>query len=421
MPEPKRIRTPGILLAAGLAITAPAQAKAGEAPSTSKVEAQTTSDPPRPPSPKEPTKTQPIPQKKRSISTGRKVLATAASLVPGILAHGTGHFVAGDPTTGLRLLTMEGIGFGLTAGSLAILAATGASRRFAAPLAALTAGGAGLFAISWLADIYGVAMPESARGSPPAGAPFVETQLGARYVFDPTFEYRTFLVPSIDLRWGPVRLMPSAWFATDDVNARLRALAAYRVSGPMPATTKLDAARPGARDGSFLDVEAAVTHHRYGASTAGALGSIGGFAITTLEASVHGRLDAQAIAEPLRGSFIELGAGGAVAVHQYQTITEGNTLLLVRFAYGLYLGRPCAGAPGCSFSPFGEAKVYYDHRHDDYAAGLKIRGLGSGVPGHFGVLGTVFFTPSWGVSLDAQVGSAYVAGGSLVFRSGGSR
>lgn len=337
--------------------------------------------------------------------------------------HGTGHFVAGDPTTGFRLLAMEGLGFGMAAGSLSLLAATGASRRFAGPLAALTAAGAGIFMISGLADIYGVTMPESARGAPPAGAAFVETQLGARYVFDPTFEYRVFIVPSIDLRWGPVRLMPSAWFATDDVNARLRALASYRIMGPTPNSKRLKG-NPKintnrSTDGSFLDMEAAATHHRYGATQAGALGSISGYAISTVEASVHGRLDAQHIAKPLRGSFIELGGGGAIAVHDYKTTTELNTLLLVRFAYGVYFGRPCAGAPGCSFSPLGEAKLYYDHRHDDYAAGLKIRGLGSGVPGHFGVSGLVFFTPSWGVSLDAQVGSAYVGGGSLIFRQGG--
>ncbi|HZF50709.1 MAG TPA: hypothetical protein VE093_18750 [Polyangiaceae bacterium] len=413
---PDWIRIQGIAVAAGLAITAPANAKAGPNESTPessspKVEAQAKQIPEKsPPSSKEPAK-------KRPLSTRRKALAVAASIAPGALVHGAGHFVAGDPTTGFRLLTMEGVGFGLTAGSLSLLAATGASRRFTTPLAALTAVGAGLFAISWLADIYGVAMPEPARGSPPLGAPFVETQLGARYVYDPTFAYRMFLVPSIDLRWRSLRLMPSAWFATDDVNARLRALAAYRISGPTP--TRSDAREVGAPDGSFLDLETAVTHHRYGATQAGALGSVGGFAVTTVEASLHGRLDAQHIAEPLRGSFIELGAGGAVAVHSYPTTTEGNTLLLVRFAYGVYIGRPCAGAPGCSFSSAGEAKVYYDHRHDDYAAGLKVRGLGSGVPGHFGLTGSLFFTPSWGVSLDAQVGSAYVAGASLVFRQGG--
>jgi hypothetical protein len=416
MPEPKRIRAMFLAAAAGLAITAPviAQAQPSKAPSEQASKAHASADPKSPPTSTEPAK-------KKPISTRRKALAVAASLVPGVLAHGAGHFVAGDPTTGLRLLTMEGIGFGMTVGSLSILAATGASRRFAGPLAALTASGVGLFVLSGLADIYGVSMPETARGAPPAGAPFVETQLGARYVFDPTFAYRTFLVPSMDLRWGSFRLAPSAWFATNDVNARLRALGAYRFTGPTPNSKKSDANTTGPTDGSFLDAETAVTHHRYGSVQAGALGSVGGYAITTVEASVHGRLDAQHIAEPLRGSFMELGVGAAAAVHDYQTTTEGNTLLLLRFAFGIYLGRPCAGAPGCSFSPLGEAKLYYDHRHDDYAAGLKARGLGSGVPGHFGFLGTLFFTPSWGISLDAQVGSAYLAGGSLVFRHGGLR
>lgn len=411
MPRPTRIF--GIFFTAGLALITPqsAEAEPSNAPSASKNESGAGEK-----------KAAKQPVKKPPISPRRKALAVAGSLVPGALVHGTGHFIAGDPSTGFRLLAMEGLGLGMTVGGLSLLAVTGASRRFAGPLAALTATGAGLFVISGLADIYGVAMPESARGAPPAGAAFIETQLGARYVYDPTFEYRFFLVPSIDLRWGPVRLMPSAWFATDDRNARLRALGSYRIRGPKPNSKKFipnTTESTLTTDGSFLDLEAAVTHHRYGSSEVSGLGRVSGFAISTIEASVHGRLDAWHIAEPLRGSFMELGAGGAIAVHDYKTTTETNTLLLVRFAYGVYFGQPCAGSPGCGFSPLGEAKLYYDHRHDDYAAGLKIRGLGSGVPGHFGFLGTLFFTPSWGVSLDAQVGSAYIAGGSLVFRQGG--
>lgn len=413
MPNPKRLA--GISLVAALAVATPciSRAETGEVTSGPKAEANEVKPPqnPAPPSAQ-------ASAKKPPLSTGRKALAVTASLFPGAIAHGTGHFVAGDPSTGLRLLAMEGIGFSMAAGGLAVLAATGASRRFAGPLAAVTASGVGLFLLSGLADIYGVAMPESARGSP-AGAPYVETQLGARYVYDPTFAYRAFVGPSIDLRLGSFRLNPSAWFALDDVNARLRALAAYRPLGPVPGASTPGGAR--SRDGSFLDVETAVTHHRYGAFSAGALGTLGGYEITTVEASVHGRLDAHRLAESLRGSFFELGVGGAATIHNYQLTVEGNTLLLVRFAYGIYFGHPCGPGVASECSPSGEVKLYYDHRHDDYAAGLKVRGLGSGVPGHFGLMGSLFFTPSWGVGLDAQVGSAYIAGGSLIFRYGGSR
>jgi hypothetical protein len=64
--------------------------------------------------------------------------------------------------------------------------------------------------------------------------------------------------------------------------------------------------------------------------------------------------------------------------------------------------------------------LYYDHRHDGFAAGLKMTGLGSGVAGHFGMEGRLYLDSQWGLLLDAQVGSAYVAGLSILFRHGGT-
>jgi hypothetical protein len=361
--------------------------------------ASSASAPTAPAATPDPAKTTPDPA--QPISPARRALATAAAVIPGVFLHGSGHFVAGKRPAAYRLLAMEGIGFAMAGGGLSILAATGASRRFSAPLVGITALGAGLFLISGLADFYGVLAPDEGTGAPLLGAPIIETQLGVRYVYNPTFSYRAILVQSIDLRWGPLRLMPSASFALDDVNARLRALASYRIGGPTPRARERGKTL---NDGSFFDIEGAATNHSYAE----------GFAITTLEASLHGRLDAERIAPSLRGSFMELGAGGGIELHRYRGLeTEANTILLVRFAYGLYLGRPP--------SPFGEAMIYYDHRHDDYAAGLKMTGLGSGVPGHFGARGTLFFTPEWGVLADAQVGSAYVLGASMIFRYGASQ
>ena len=60
--------------------------------------------------------------------------------------------------------------------------------------------------------------------------------------------------------------------------------------------------------------------------------------------------------------------------------------------------------------------IYYDHRHDDFAAGFKLRGIGSGVAGHFGIEGRMYLSEHWGVSAEAMVGSAYVAGVSILFR-----
>ena len=58
----------------------------------------------------------------------------------------------------------------------------------------------------------------------------------------------------------------------------------------------------------------------------------------------------------------------------------------------------------------------YDHRHDDFAAGLQLPGLGSGPAGHFGLASEIFVSPRWGLAADIQAGSAYVAGLSLLYR-----
>jgi hypothetical protein len=85
-------------------------------------------------------------------------------------------------------------------------------------------------------------------------------------------------------------------------------------------------------------------------------------------------------------------------------------VLLGRFGFGVTLRG--LSAPGS------EAVVYYDHRHDDYAAGLQLNGIGSGVAGHFGASVRWFFLESFGIAADAQVGSAYLGGASLLFRPG---
>src|SRR6476659_8021063 len=79
---------------------------------------------------------------------GRRALAVGAAIVPGLLVHGSGHFVAGDTRGGYRLLALEGIGLGTLALGFVPIVATGASRRFVGPAAALSVVGAGLFVMS---------------------------------------------------------------------------------------------------------------------------------------------------------------------------------------------------------------------------------------------------------------------------------
>ncbi|WP_437485346.1 hypothetical protein WME75_00635 [Sorangium sp. So ce1014] len=335
---------------------------------------------------------------RKDASTGRRALAAAGAVFPGVVAHGTGHLILGESRTGWTLLALEGAGAGLTVGGLAGAAVSGASRRVIAPIVLASVTGVGLFGISLLADLYGVLAPEGGTGSPPLSLPWVETQLGLAYVHDPTFAYRTFLVPGMDLRLSSLRLSGSGWFGLNDDNARLRAEAAHRFIGPGTP----DGAR--AADGSFLELEGALTHHRYTSDD---------FSITTGEVTLQGRLDLAHIGRTLRGSFAEMGWG--IAIEGYRNggrPFEGNELLIPHFAFGMYLGH--AGYPR------GEAKVVYGHRHDGYAGGAKIPGLGSGVPGHLGLQGRLYASPRWGLLADVQAGSAYVGRLSLLFRPGDS-
>jgi hypothetical protein len=329
---------------------------------------------------------------------GRSALATAAAVVPGALVHGTGHLVVGDSKTGLRLLALEGAGLGMLAAGFVPLVMSGASRRLIGPTAALTAAGVGLFAISFLADVYGVVAPAGGVGAPLRVAPTLQMSLGYRYVYDPVFSFRNFMVQELDYRTGAWRLHPSAWFAFDDTNSRLRGHVAYRLTGPRPSGD------PPAPDGSFLDLEAAITRHAFTSQK---------FTTTTGEVSIAGRLDMVRVGPSLRGSFAEMSVGYAMQAYSYAvraTTADLGELLLLRFAYGMYLGFPGSAR--------GEVAIYYDHRHDDFAAGMKMPGLGSGVIGHFGAEGRLFLTSQWGIAAEAAFGSAYVTGLSILYRHG---
>jgi hypothetical protein len=336
-------------------------------------------------------------------STARGVAADVSAFIPGLLVHGAGHFVAGDTRTGQRLLALEGLGLGVFAAGGVPLVLTGASRRIVGTAAALTIGGVALFAISALADIYGVVAPAGGFGGAPAALPTWQAELGYRYVYNPVFAYRSFAVYGVELRSRRLRVAASAWLAADDPNARLRLLAGYRVwSGARHVTSP-------ATDGSYLEWQAAFTRHAYLSDR---------FAVTTGETALAGRVDLVRIGPSLAGSFAEGSVGVALQNYDYRVNGVGsdtNQLLLARFAYGIYFGG------GTRRGPDGEILAYYDHRHDGFAAGLKLGGLGSGVAGHFGLEGRCYFNESWGVAAEVLAGSAWVSGVSLVFRRGGAR
>ncbi len=323
-----------------------------------------------------------------------RLLPTAAAVVPGLVVHGTGHYALGEPKTGRNLLLMQGIGLGIfLAGGLTIVF-TGASRYFVAPAATATIAGFGLFSTSYLADIYGTVSTDSGAVRHAYRLPTTwETEMGYRRIQDPEFAYRDFLVERVSRRIGPLSLSPSGFFSTRGDTARYRIEAQYRLVDDTPDDIR------------FVDLTFGLTHQRYRPEH---------FTRSGAELSLDTRYDLARLGPTLRGSFIELGAGYALARLDYnlsgvKVPRDLDHVLLGRIGFGVMLRGQSA--------PGSEALVYYDHRHDDYVAGLKLHGIGSGVIGHFGLATRWFFNDSVGVALDAQAGSAYLAGASLIVRS----
>ncbi|MBW2459417.1 MAG: hypothetical protein JRI68_33300 [Deltaproteobacteria bacterium] len=323
-------------------------------------------------------------------------VAGVFAFVPGILLGGSGHFALGQRQTAYRLFALQGVAMALMAGGIVPLVFTVANRYSITPLIMTTIAGAGVGSSGWLADVYGVIVPPEARGLPRLRLPQLQAELGYRYVREPAFDYGSFAVSALDLRWGGWRLRPSAWVALDNPNARLRALASFRYFGPRASPA------PEATRGTFLDAEVAVTHHRYGSE---------GFAILTGEVLSSGRLDLASYDPHLSGMFAELGMGFGLQRYDFDGLppprdSDHAWLLLARFGFGVYLGRSAA--------PRGEVVLYYDHRHDGFAGGMS--GAMVGFPGHAGLEGELFVSDQLGVRAEVQLGAGVVGGLSLLVR-----
>ncbi len=325
----------------------------------------------------------------RSVSKRRRSAAIGAAVFPGLLAHGSGHFILGERAVARRLLVAEGIGLGIAAAGGVPLFLTGASRHYTAVPVALLVSGVGVFALSWAADLYGTTGAAGPR-APTVPAP-VELELGYGYVQDPRFDYASFAIAAASVDLGPVVLAPVAWMALDDDNQRLR------LEGRYPFWRGGDASR--------LEAVAAATHHRYPDD---------GFAVSTFEAAVAGRLDMARVGDSMAGSFADLSLGMGSELTNYYAPGAGADLgeiLLVRFAYGVALG--------CPTGVHGEASIYYDHRRDTFTGGISPgTGPGSGFMGLLGAEGLVHIGARWGVRARFEQGAARVLSLGILTRFG---
>jgi hypothetical protein len=325
------------------------------------------------------------------LDDGQRPLAlqgwpVAAALVPGVLLHGSGHFVAGEQRTGLRLAAMGGVGLAGMVAGIVSLWPTGAARQTVGPAIGLTIAGGALFTSSLFGDLYGLFAPPGGTGRAPSRTPRLLAAAGLLLVHDRVFPHTAFSHLELGIGWRWLRLGLASDVGLDRSNQRYHAPLGLRL--------------PSGQPGRFLEFELAVTHHRYGPQ---------GFAFTYGELVIGGRVGLEVLGPTLAGAFLDGGLGVALGAIHYDGLgTEQDEMLLGRFGMGMYFGHDPWGG--------GEARLYYDHRHDGFAGGMKIPGLGSGTMGHVGLGVLRFFGPRWGASFDVQAGSAYLATLAVVLR-----
>lgn len=324
----------------------------------------------------------------------RALLAGAGSLVPGLLVHGAGPFLAGDEKGALTLLAAEGAALGIAAAGFIPIALTGASRYPIAPLYVLAGAGIGLFSISALSNVYSAATLVVEPGVPLARLPPLELELGYLGLSDPLFAYAHLATVGATGWIGRLRLHGIGHFALDHDHQRGRATAAWRFFGPTGSSDE--------GDGTYLELELGGGHQRFLPE---------GFRATGADLLVRGRYSLGRVSHRLRGAFGELGAGyGFHAIRYAHRHTDLVDMLLLELGFGVNLGRT---------GPLrGEAMVFYDHRRDSFARALTI---GSGIVGSFGLRSKLYLTESWGVLGEAAVGAAWVGRVSAIYHFGGQR
>ncbi len=328
-------------------------------------------------------------------------LPELASIFPGFILHGSGVWLQHRNQTAQRLLMLEGASVLATFTGGLVLFTTGAARDLVGPTALVAVAGVGTFAVSFLANVYATLAPPEGLGEPLGQLPLIDASAGYLYVYDPQFAYRHFATSRTSAFLAEWHVLADVAVALDHDNQRLQLGAGYRLLG---------AGGPGASpagDGSYLEPRAAVTLHRFEGD---------GFNSRIIELALEGRLDVERYLPDVRGAFFQGEAGWASQVFVNHipgpNPTTSTSLLLAHVGFGMYLGNRGDRRTG------GEAELYYDHRHDGYAGGLKVNGLGSGVAGHLGVRGSYQLTSRWGLRARAEAGSAYLLGLDLVVRGG---
>ena len=314
------------------------------------------------------------------VSGRRRAAAIGLAIVPGVVARGLGSHLVGQPRARNRLLLVGGVGIGaMIVGGVPLLATYG-SGKVVVPGVHFAVGGTGLFVGSWLADLYAAAGGERLGGGP-RPLPPLSAELAATWQHDAFLGERALFAPAVDLRRGRWAARAAGLVALDG-----SALGARLDLEVRPWAARRAAPSPSAHTGSSLGLRSAVQYHGERDQ---------GFALLTGELAIRARLELALLDRHLRGVFFDLDEGLGLEVADYEHAdAEVNTILLSRFAWGLYLPRGR-----------GEVSAFYDHRRDHLAGGLPA-GRAAGFFGSVGLDAEVVLTRRWTALARLEVGSS---------------
>lgn len=311
------------------------------------------------------------------LSPKRRALAIGAALVPGLVLHGAGSWIAERPRATKRLMAVQAVGIGmLVAGGAPILATYG-SPKVTFPGVPIAVTGFGLFAGSWLADIWSAAGADARAGMPRAERPW-SFDAGGAWVRDPYHGHRGFLELGGSMWWTQLEVAPRGRFELDASSIEGGVDARWRFIGDTANGKLLER-------GHRLELRLGAFGRHDGNDDIGELWQ---------EAAFGGRFDLSALDGALAGLFFEGEVGLGLDETRYPTaVWDVGAMLLVRNAIGVYLGR---GAGEFTFS--------YDQRRDELVGGL-FAGRAAGFLGHIGAELELRVGRGLAIRLGAEMGS----------------
>lgn len=97
----------------------------------------------------------PKPDDTSEISPPKRVKGVVGSIIPGVLLHGSGHYLMGEKETGKKILKIEGYSFLTGVSSLVALGLLGNADETSGVLIPISMLSFGTFAATWLFDVIG--------------------------------------------------------------------------------------------------------------------------------------------------------------------------------------------------------------------------------------------------------------------------